>query len=726
MSTKGEFGEEVKGEEEGEERPPPRQQQQQSQQKTLDSAEGNNNEADPLSLATTTTMTSISQRLSPSPLSSSKPSSSAAAVDGAADAVYTGSPLPPLPYSDDNDVYDDDGHDDRDPLNQTVLDEEMHRKLMDVESSFLAEASTVGVGVAGMTGADDTYLVGMNTEEEQRRYRVAVDEEEKEGREREDTPTSSPTPPGAYKTPASPQSASLQPSVFEDTERLRDLEAALSGASLGADDTSSLQPISSSPTATAAAGTLSRVLSTAPLGAGHAPEELSQSETDGDLEATPRRNPSHLRNISPERSVSRWSAGVASGEGGNTERRRKRPKFLTSRQSVHRFSSSSIATDTTSSDAAQGVDYALQSGGAAPANNSHTSHLYGKSKLELSRSTSLGSLASGISGVSDDNLLDRRAFSGVTDPSLDTLDEEEAGSQTRPDSPNKTPKRSDTAPMTPKAKAYDPAFPPDTVIADRIQDIQIPGTFARQFRENYLGLSPDKRGGTATPGFGRSGKTMTLKEQSSTIDRLSKENFDLKMRIHFLTEALNKRSEEGIKEMISENVELKSNKLKLQKDNLALRRTIRDLEKQLRDQGDMDKEGLLANKEESGAGSGEEGGSPVDEEELLYLRERIETYEVEIERLREESIAREGEKRRLAEMVKSLVDERGLVGSDVGAREERVSSFMHICLIPSLITVHYGLLLRLDFLRILSSCFLFYSLLPTVKYELMLTCLWGV
>ncbi|CBF82712.1 APSB_EMENI Anucleate primary sterigmata protein B [Aspergillus nidulans FGSC A4] len=160
---------------------------------------------------------------------------------------------------------------------------------------------------------------------------------------------------------------------------------------------------------------------------------------------------------------------------------------------------------------------------------------------------------------------------------------------------------------------------------------------------------------------------MTLKEQSSTIDRLSKENFDLKMRIHFLNEALNRRSEEGIKEMISENVELKSDKLKLQKDNQGLKRKIRDLEKQLKDQ-QSDKESMLNHDPEGG--SDEEDRDHAQDEELLFLRERVETYELEIERLRSESIARESEKRRLAEMLKSLNDGRP-TGSDSGAREER-------------------------------------------------------
>lgn len=273
--------------------------------------------------------------------------------------------------------------------------------------------------------------------------------------------------------------------------------------------------------------------------------------------------------------------------------------------------------------------------------------------------------------------MNKRDMSGTTDSGLHTLDEEE-GLQSRPVSSHQQQSeqqsQSESAdeasgPMTPKAKPRDQGFPTDTVITERVKDVQVPSAFVKQYREDFgQGPSPDKRGPGMTPGFARSGRSLTLKEQSSTIDRLSKENFDLKMRIHFLNEALNRRSEEGVKEMISENVELKSDKLKLQKDNQGLKRKIRDLEKQIKDQ-QSDKESMKNHDPED---SDEDDRDHAHDEELIYLRERVETYELEIERLRSESMAREGEKRRLAEMVKSLNDGRP-VGSDSGAREERVS-----------------------------------------------------
>ncbi|ODH50112.1 hypothetical protein GX48_03792 [Paracoccidioides brasiliensis] len=583
--------------------------------------------------------------------------------------------------------------------NQTALDEkEMRQKLMDIESSFVPEPSAIDVAATpGLRAPDDTYLVGVD---------VGASSQIEEGDSRE-TPSSPSTPPGAYKTPAAHRATGLDPSLFgeegdsaqhrnynhdQDNDDQKGPDVTPSAKGNDTVNTSSLETISTSPTAAAAARTVSRIISSAQSRSSlrsnssqrrrqYAERDLSSTDDDN-VGNTPRRP---TRNISPVSKQLQDTTGVSGSEGDtqhssgqSSERRHRRPKFLTSRQSVHRFSTSSAATVTTdtASEATMGVDFALQSGGAAPGNNSsQRSHSHGRrKKMELSRSISLGSMASGVSAMSDENSLEpRRGFSGVSEASLQTLNEEESTAQARPGSSGN---KSVTDPMTPRAQPRD-LPPPGTIIADHTKDIPIPATLARQFRETNLGISPDKRGGAPTPAFGRSGKSLTLKEQSSTIDRLSKENFDLKMRIHFLNEALDKRSEEGIKEMISENVELKSDKLKLQKDNQALRRNVRDLEKSLRERGQGGQEG----KEKFGGQNGEEAsdedgqgqgqGGGVDEEELTYLRERIETYEVEIGRLRSESISRESEKRKLAELVKSLGEGRVAIGSDAGAREER-------------------------------------------------------
>ncbi|KAL2816321.1 hypothetical protein BJX63DRAFT_387977 [Aspergillus granulosus] len=595
--------------------------------------------------------------------------------------------LPPLPDYDDSSLeeHSDRGHERVE--NHTFLEEaEMRRKLADVESSFLPEPSTIEVTAANRTtGLDDTYVVGVSGQNEREgghglEHGREDEHEHEHQREHEDehdyapapgfTEPSWPEPDGSSHDLASttdsvpnPHSPSIGPT--DDSTLNLESTIALSVASTEPyeqDNTTILETMPSSPAAAAAARIDSRNQSLMPEHADETSQFSQDYRVDQSIESATQSVQSasqDLRSPSithPQLSKSENAAATDPDDATRTSSRKSsRPKYLTSRQSAQRLSYSSAtsgATEMTNSDATVGADYALQSGGAVPENINLSIR---SRRNNLARSVSLGSMASGISGYSDENVIEKRTMSGTTESGLQTLDEEDAP---QPESAE------DTGPMTPKAAPRDQSFPTDTVIAERVKDVQVPSSFVKQFREDH-GMSPEKRAGM-TPGFARSGRSMTLKEQSSTIDRLSKENFDLKMRIHFLNEALNRRSEEGIKEMISENVELKSDKLKLQKENQGLKRKIRDLEKQVKDQ-QSDKESMLNHDPE---GSDEDDRGSAQDEELLFLRERVETYELEIERLRSESMARESEKRRLAEMVKSLSDGRP-IGSDSGAREER-------------------------------------------------------
>ncbi|KAI1832991.1 hypothetical protein DTO013E5_3416 [Penicillium roqueforti] len=525
--------------------------------------------------------------------------------------------------------------------NQTLIEEhEMRRKLMDIESSFLPEPSTIDVAATGPTaGADDTYLVGVPKngtadiiqDSSQLSFiepadKIPVEDEEHTEKEKPGTNLdSAPGPTGQHANNTLSYSHSSSPTVAAALRQTR--------------------------------STLSKnALETSPLSQDERPfrPEYSMAENESQL------TPSKLRNTS--RSLSPGASHLSNDQSTSPtgSRRASRPKYLTSRQSTNRSSHSSAAsnnTETTNSDATLGADYALQTGGAT-SDNYGTMHA--ESRAKMARTTSLGSMASGISGYSEENPLDKANMSGPMDGGLHTLEEE--GSPHSRISP--VDHEDASTPMTPKAKPQD-SNPTDTAIAERAKDIQIPTTFAQRFREDFQAL-PEKRLGASAPAFAKSGRNLTLKEQSSTIDRLAKENFDLKMRIHFLNEALNKRSEEGIKEMISENVELKSDKVKLSKDNQSLRRKIRDLEKQVKEhQSDKDS---MVNHDPEGSEDGDRDSAQ--DEEIVFLRERVETYELEIERMRSETIARESEKRRLAEMIRSLSDNRA-GESDAGAREER-------------------------------------------------------
>lgn len=552
--------------------------------------------------------------------------------------------LPPLTDREDSSLFLSSEIGDRERVNnQTLIEEhEMRRKLMDMESSFLPEPSTIDVATTGRTtGADDTYLVGVGSYDpdmtQSSIFSFIPPSESYQGTEQD------------------------QDGLGEGTENV-------TGATQTQHSTNdtSMDSFASSPSAAAMIRSLQRdqqaenPAENSLLSQGEQPFRSQLSITESESQLTPSKLRQSSRSLSP--GASRIFSDQSGGVGGS-RRSGSRPKYLTSRQSSQRLSHSSVAsnnTETTHSDATLGADFALQSGGAA---SEQWGDLNAGPRSHMTRTTSLGSMASGVSGYSEENPLDRRNIAGPADGGLHTLEEEGSPQSSRQAA-------FDDAPVTPKAKPRD-SIPTDTAITERVKGIQVPTAFVQRFRDDFghTGPSPEKRPGASTPAFGRSGRTMTLKEQSSTIDRLSKENFDLKMRIHFLNEALNKRSEEGIKEMISENVELKSDKLKLQKDNQGLKRKVRDLEKQLKDQ-QSDRDSMVNHDPEAS----EDDRESAQDEELIFLRERVETYELEIERMRSENIARESEKRRLAEMVKSLSENR-TGGSDAGAREERVCSY---------------------------------------------------
>ena len=535
-----------------------------------------------------------------------------------------------------------------------ALDEKaMQKHLNDVESSFLPAVSPIGV--AGQNGADDTYLFDRAQASEEGRL-SPVNEVDTPARnapksgDNAEFPFSPATPPNAYRTPA-PEQQILELEETSTNPR---------------DTTSSLETISSSPTAAAAARTVSRAISMARMvgyeTANDEGERQSQDNTDeeGDLEATPRKPRDedarttlrhHLSNHSLN---NHFSTDAGSTPGVALLNRRssgKRPKFLRSRHGSQRSSVSSFITNPDShdgSDVTLGADYALQSGGAVPAGGFSRN-----SSIALSRSISLGSMASGIEDFNGS------ADSGRADGSLATLTEEEQNRERKAIEEY-------SPPETPRPTNRSLTAPTDTIIARHVRNVQVPESLAKEYRSKSGVSSPNKRSGFAVSTLGRNGKNLTLKEQSSTIERLSKENFDLKLKVMFLSDRLDKLSEEGVKEMISENVELKTGLAVMQRDNKALKRKIKELEKQLKDD---EVRPNTADTSNSGASPRwfDQEGAQEREEELIYLRERVEEYVTEIDKLRNESIQRENEKRNLAEVVRSMGERRG---QNVEVREE--------------------------------------------------------
>lgn len=550
------------------------------------------------------------------------------------------SDLPPLPQEDDDDdsflqanFEDSHGPGDESALN----DREMKRQLQDIESSFLPEASMQpGMAPPPPPGVDDTFLFGGSPGHSRPASRVVkpaqptVETHDESSSLSIDEP---PTPADAYKTPAARR-------LDIDIDDSIDATTSTSDAAL------------SSPSARAAQRNLARA---APGPGSSMPSVEEDTTSEGAAENDDPRPTSSASTVkAPEFGPTEDHSSFTDDHELSAEDinipvppipspAKKRPSFLQSRMSSHRSSVSSItnhseASGDGTSTASLGADYALQSGGAAP--RSSDQH---RTSIALSRLPSLGSITSSVSGYSDSNPWDKtrslsaNSLSGLLHPdnNLERLDEE---------GPN-----SATPPQTPRAPIVKLTAPTDTVITRHVRDIQVPDTVARQFREKH-GKSPEKRH-MATP-FTRSKHNLTLKEQNSKIDKLSKENFDLKLKIHFLDQALQDRSDENVKEMINKNVQFQTDLANEKKDNLALRKKVRELERRLKavEDGDPAKSPTSVSEDELSNDSEKQAAF----EEIEFLRERLETTETTVEQWKEAALQKEADNRRLVDYVRNM------------------------------------------------------------------------
>ncbi|KAK9788083.1 hypothetical protein SCARD494_10092 [Seiridium cardinale] len=442
--------------------------------------------------------------------------------------------------------------------------------------------------------------------------------------------------------------------------------------------TSALENMSSSPTAAVAARTVSRAISSTSQ-----PPALTEDYSTSEVDPSTSRDSSKLDVPQTEQTFaagaptsqqesSELDLGKPSADAGHTPgaalRFGNRPKYLRSRNASQRSSTSSfLTTDDGNSDVtvSLGVDYAIQSGGAIPAGGMQRSL-----SNTLSRSISMGSMASGFDDFPD---------SGRSLGPLEPLEEIEVS----PDRSLATTENDDHLKTPKPRKSNGLLAPTDTVIARHVENVEVPESLAREYKTQHGLETPTQPfrkiavDFTPAPGTAaKNGRNLTLKEQSSTIERLSKENFDLKLKVMFLSDRLDKLSEEGIKEMISENVNLKTSLAVIQRDNKMLRRRVKELEKRLRDEEDT-----RPSTARSGYSSDGQTASAFDEdahereEELLYLRERIEEYMTEIEHLKSENMSNQAEKRKLAEIVKSMGEQAGERFGDSRGREEEADVF---------------------------------------------------
>lgn len=602
------------------------------------------------------------------------------------------SDLPPLPVDDDDSFLQHDFSEAND--GSVFIDREMKRQLMDIESSFLPEVSAPAEQPQPQSGADDTYLFGGSPgnshasadipEDDASLQRVMANLEEltkpkKKPKKIEVRSGNTPTKPTFPARDAHDQGSSLMP---EEPSTPADAYKTPAARRLDFDVDTSIdtgasvsEAAPSSPSAEAAqrnqsrnsdhtdGASLEETTETKDLASRPDAREVDHSQRPTSSASTVKAPDfSQLEegsSLTDDHDFSAESiAGPANSVATNGPRLSKRPSYLqhrhsSQRSSVSSFTNRSDVSGDGASTASLGADYSLQTGGAIPRSSGPN-----RQSLGLSRLPSLGSIASSMSGYSDVNPWEKHrsistnSLTGYlqVDGSLGRLDEEVTSNSTQPE--------------TPRAPSVQPSAPTDTVIARHIQDIQVPDTIAREFRAKHS-RSPDKRH-MATP-FTRSKHNLTLKEQNSKIDKLSKENFDLKLKIHFLDQALQNRSDEGVKDMISKNVQLQTDLATEKKDNQSFRKKIRDLERRLNAQED----GRAATKD-NGSGSEDERSDSSRqaelEEEIEFLRERLETTETIVEQWQQEALQKEADNRRMADYIKTM-REQGPGGESAGIDE---------------------------------------------------------
>ncbi|QIX01068.1 hypothetical protein AMS68_006585 [Peltaster fructicola] len=345
-------------------------------------------------------------------------------------------------------------------------------------------------------------------------------------------------------------------------------------------------------------------------------QSLAQSQTSTQSPATAAARRTHARQFSEESigfgkpllhinddtlpdEVENSLSSVGS-ESGN-----RRPIFAATRGA-----SIQSLTSSAGSDATIGADYALQTGGARPSSSNLGSSRAGKL---LDRLPSLGSVAS--FGSHDDNSI----------PSLNK-------SQNRPGEN-------------------------DPLRQNHLLRV------ARDFRAKHPLLSADKRpassdGPSVTFAGDRPRRTLTLKEQNGKIDKLTKENFDLKLKIHFLDQALRSHSDEGVQELIDKNVQFQTDLANERKEMQSLRRKMREMERKAKEQADLIMQ--LQQKHNNDTRSESEEATLQSEmhEEILYLRQQLDHSENQLTTLREEMVTEKYEKRKMADHMRSMAGNR--------------------------------------------------------------------
>lgn len=110
---------------------------------------------------------------------------------------------------------------------------------------------------------------------------------------------------------------------------------------------------------------------------------------------------------------------------------------------------------------------------------------------------------------------------------------------------------------------------------DRSNFTPLPHDLSSSAHSTPLAQLPNRNGGAVV----NDGNMMTLREQEGIIDKIEKENFGLKMKIHFLEDAMSKRGGEFNQAALKENTDLKVTKITMQRELHKFKKNIAQAER---------------------------------------------------------------------------------------------------------------------------------------------------
>lgn len=164
------------------------------------------------------------------------------------------------------------------------------------------------------------------------------------------------------------------------------------------------------------------------------------------------------------------------------------------------------------------------------------------------------------------------------------------------------------------------------------------------------------------PGVLQEGNQLSLREQENVIDKIEKENFGLKLKIHFLEEALRKAGPGFNETTVKENTDLKIDRVTMQKELIRYKKTMSSAERDL----ELYRQQLIEMQEKMKRKHSDEGAR----EEVERLRRALEEKEDELDQLR----SRQGQFAEFEDKIQDLQDDLRQKDRELDDRDDEVEN----------------------------------------------------